>query len=72
LRFYPDLVFSGREEQIGRVQVEDNLRGRDRMRFQKHVDQQTVDGLGVAGYFLVPVRFLRAQLQAIERALAGQ
>ena len=37
------------QRQIGRIQIEGNLRGRDRVRFQEHIDQQTVDGCGVAG-----------------------
>ena len=66
------LLLMALQRQIGRIQIEDNLRGRDRVRLQEHVDQQTVDGCGVAGYFLVAGDFLHAEFQAVQGAFSRQ
>jgi hypothetical protein len=54
------------------IRIENDLRRRTRVRFQKHIDEQRLDRRRVMAHLVIP-RWLRpAQFQPVQRRLAGQ
>ncbi len=60
---------------VGGIQIEHDLRRRIGVRFQKHLDQQAIDGFRLHHDLVIAfllVHLLPAQLQPVQRALARQ
>ncbi|GEM_PF-2922033 len=59
---------------IRRIEIEDDRRGRRRMRVHKHIDEQPIHRVVIGGDLLVALlraERRRAEFEAIERAFAG-